>query len=51
MKIFHIKVLQQRPKIHADPFDRLIIAQAQAKNLTVLTSDIFIPQYDVSVLL
>lgn len=33
-----------------DPFDRMLVAQAQEKNLTIITKDGIIPQYDVSTL-
>src|SRR5262245_48667152 len=33
------------PRIHRDPFDRVIVALAQAQALTVLTSDENIPKY------
>ncbi len=32
---------------HRDPFDRLLIAQAQVENLVILTSDPAFAQYDV----
>ncbi len=35
---------------HRDPFDRLIIAQAQAQNLTIITSDAVFKSYEVKVL-
>ncbi|MEK1887020.1 MAG: type II toxin-antitoxin system VapC family toxin [Phyllobacterium sp.] len=35
---------------HRDPFDRLLIAQAQIENLTIVTSDIAFGQYDVAVI-
>lgn len=35
------------PFIHRDPFDRMLVAQAQARNLTILTRDNNIPRYDV----
>ncbi len=38
------------PKIHSDPFDRLIIAQAQTENLTIITTDSKIPKYPVKTL-
>jgi PIN domain nuclease of toxin-antitoxin system len=38
------------PVRHRDPWDRLIIAQALAENLTVVTSDRWFPAYGVSVL-
>ena len=33
------------PTLHADPFDRLLIAAAQAHRLTLLTPDPLIRQY------
>ena len=33
------------PAIHRDPFDRLLVALAQANMLTILTSDQDIPKY------
>lgn len=33
--------------IHHDPFDRLLIAQAQVEGLTIVTSDSVIPRYGV----
>jgi PIN domain nuclease of toxin-antitoxin system len=33
------------PLIHRDPFDRVLVALAQANALTVLTSDTNIPKY------
>jgi len=35
------------PKIHKDPFDRLLIATAQTENMTLITEDDNIHQYDV----
>ena len=35
------------PKIHGDPFDRLIVAQAQIGKMTIITRDRMIPQYPV----
>ncbi len=36
--------------LHRDPFDRLLIAQARAEGLTILTSDSQIKNYDVATL-
>ena len=36
------------PLYHRDPFDRLLIAQAQAEGLVLVTRDRYILQYDVS---
>lgn len=38
------------PLHHADPFDRLLIAQAQCEDLTLLTADPFMRAYDVRTL-
>jgi PIN domain nuclease of toxin-antitoxin system len=38
------------PLHHADPFDRMLIAQAQSERLTLVTSDARISAYDVPVL-
>ncbi|MEZ4863907.1 MAG: type II toxin-antitoxin system VapC family toxin [Caldilineaceae bacterium] len=37
----------QLPNHHKDPFDRLLIAQAQANNLILITRDNAIEQYDI----
>ena len=38
------------PGHHGDPFDRMLVAQAQVEGLTVLTMDRNITRYDVAVL-
>jgi PIN domain nuclease of toxin-antitoxin system len=38
------------PRHHNDPFDRMLIAQARAENLTIVTSDPAFDDYDVRVL-
>ncbi len=38
------------PPLHRDPFDRMIVAQAQIQGLTVVTRDERIAAYDVPVL-
>ena len=45
----HALHVAQLPTHHHDPFDRLLIAQAQLDNLTILTSDRVFDQYDVEV--
>ncbi|MFI8104137.1 type II toxin-antitoxin system VapC family toxin [Streptomyces sp. NPDC086023] len=40
----------QLPFHHRDPFDRILIAQAQTEGLTLVTRDKHIPRYDVAVL-
>ena len=34
---------------HRDPFDRILIAQAQCENLTIITHDTIFKKYDVKV--
>lgn len=46
----HLKVLEHLPPAHRDPFDRLLISQAQVERLTVLTADAAFTGYAVSVL-
>ena len=38
------------PLHHSDPFDRLIIAQALAENMVILTSDLVFKRYPVELL-
>ncbi|MEL7465185.1 MAG: type II toxin-antitoxin system VapC family toxin [Pseudomonadota bacterium] len=38
------------PLIHRDPFDRMLVAQAQSEGLTILTADEAIKAYDVATL-
>ena len=47
IRMAHLEKLQQLPWIHKDPFDRLLVGQAQAEGLTIITVDENIPQYDV----
>ena len=42
-----LEQIKSLPKIHGDPFDRLIIAQAQISKMTIITRDKMIPQYPV----
>lgn len=39
------------PMIHEDPFDRLLVAQAQAHRLVLVPRNALIPQYDIPVML
>lgn len=45
----HVSVLQALPEYHRDPFDRILIAQAIADGLTLLTGDETIHRYPVPV--
>jgi len=45
LEIHHLDKLKILPMIHADPFDRLLIAQALADGFHLLTVDKQIPKY------
>ena len=41
----HAAAVSQLPPIHRDPFDRLLIAQATAEGLTLVTTDAMVCRY------
>ena len=47
VKQAHLCSLLQLPFIHRDPFDRLLIAQAQAEGMVLFTADHNIHKYNV----
>lgn len=44
----HLNQLTKLQWIHRDPFDRLLICQAQTENLTIVTADANIKRYSVA---
>jgi PIN domain nuclease of toxin-antitoxin system len=44
----HALYIERLPYHHRDPFDRLLIAQAQVESLTILTADPQFSRYDVA---
>jgi PIN domain nuclease of toxin-antitoxin system len=48
--VTHALAVTSLPFHHADPFDRLLIAQAQVEKLTIVTADTAFDNYDVRVL-
>ncbi|MCX4024923.1 type II toxin-antitoxin system VapC family toxin [Endozoicomonas sp. SM1973] len=50
ISLFHAEKAGELPDIHKDPFDRMLIAQAQAEGLELVTQDGFIPQYNIKTL-
>jgi PIN domain nuclease of toxin-antitoxin system len=46
----HAALAGALPPHHRDPFDRMLVAQAQSENLTLVTNDARIAAYDVPVL-
>lgn len=45
--LFHAEQAGQLPKYHQDPFDRMLIAQAQAEGLVIVSADRLIRQYGI----
>jgi PIN domain nuclease of toxin-antitoxin system len=43
----HLNRIKELPFIHRDPFDRMLICQAQEEDLTIVTVDSNIVKYDV----
>jgi PIN domain nuclease of toxin-antitoxin system len=41
----HVVDVDSLPLIHRDPFDRLLVAQAMAEGITLLTADAIVAQY------
>jgi len=50
VRMSHALHTYRLPDYHRDPFDRLLVAQAQLENLPILTSDPQIAQYPVDVI-
>lgn len=46
----HVLGVADLPALHRDPFDRLLVVQAQLEGLTIVTADAQIQQYPVEVL-
>lgn len=47
----HVLATAQLPKHHRDPFDRLLVTQAQLLGVAILTADPMIGRYDVEAIL
>ena len=47
----HAEEAGRLPAIHADPFDRMLVAQARVEGLTLVTHDGTIARYDVRTIL
>ncbi len=50
VEISHALEVCNLPPLHADPFDRLLVAQARLEKLAILTADAAIGQYEVEVI-
>lgn len=49
MSLEHVCRAAALPRHHADPFDRVLVAQAEIESLVLLTHDLQIARYDVTV--
>ncbi len=45
----HALAIRGLPAYHADPFDRMLVAQAQVENLTIVTADSIIARYGIAI--
>lgn len=50
IRLEHVLALDGLPPYHKDPFDRLMIAQANAEGIAILSADSVFAQYPVHVL-
>jgi PIN domain nuclease of toxin-antitoxin system len=50
LRYTHGEAMQNLPNHHSDPFDRMLIAQAQCEGLTIITHDGKFENYPVAVL-
>ena len=50
INVSHAKLAGRLPLIHRDPFDRMLVAQAQIEDLIIITGDGNIPKYGVNIL-
>jgi PIN domain nuclease of toxin-antitoxin system len=50
VKLAHVLELDKLPLVHKDPFDRLLIAQANVENSALVSCDPIIAQYPVNVI-
>jgi PIN domain nuclease of toxin-antitoxin system len=46
----HLAELETIPPLHRDPFDQMIVAQARAEKMPLMTADPALREYDVSLL-
>ena len=44
----YVKIVENLPYIHRDPFDRLLVSTAFSEKMTIITADENIRKYDIS---
>ncbi len=47
ISLYHGQIAGRLPPLHRDPFDRMLIAQAQAEGLILVTNDSTIKEYNI----
>jgi PIN domain nuclease of toxin-antitoxin system len=50
IRMSHLLELEKLPPIHRDPFDRLLVAQARAEKMPILSADPTLREYGVTIL-
>ena len=50
ISLFHAQQAGKLPPHHKDPFDRMLIAQAQAEGLQLITQDEHFPKYGINLI-
>ena len=50
IRVSHVRALRSLPEFHRDPFDRMLVAQAVAEGLVIVTSDERVRAYPVRTL-
>jgi PIN domain nuclease of toxin-antitoxin system len=48
--VSHLAELESLPPLHKDPFDRMLVAQARAEGMPLLSADPVLRKYDIRVL-
>ncbi len=50
VRLRHVRALRSLPALHRDPFDRMLVAQALADGLVLVTADEIVARYPVRTL-
>jgi len=50
IRVSHVSALERLPELHRDPFDRILIAQAVAEELAIVSMDSRLAGYGVQVI-
>jgi PIN domain nuclease of toxin-antitoxin system len=50
IRVPHISLLEQLPPLHRDPFDRILVAQAMAEDMPLVSKDLELTHYGIRVI-